>query len=147
MRPFIVVAAMTLASQLASAQTQPTRSSAWATLPTLPAAFPTSALSPCYSSLNATSPCYSGTAFPYYSAIPAEISSNPDHREIFKTTHLDEYDVKRRMRAKGYDEVAELRKDDRGIWRGKTTLADGRAAAVILDLDGNIYSQPIDGSR
>jgi hypothetical protein len=51
------------------------------------------------------------------------------------------------MRAKGYEQVAELRKDDRGIWRGKTTLEDGRPATVILDLDGNIYSQPINGSR
>jgi hypothetical protein len=79
--------------------------------------------------------------------VQGEISSNPENREIFKTTHLDESDVRRRMRAKGYEQVAELHKDDRGIWRGKTTLEDGRPATVILDLDGNIYSQPIDGSQ
>ena len=143
MRTLIAAAAMILVSGLASAQTQPTRPSAWATMPTLPSAFPTSALSPCYSSLNPTSPCYSGTAFLYYSAVPLEPLSTPPPREMLNVGQLSEQEVKLRMKAKGYDEVADLQKDHRGIWRGKTSLKDGRPAKVVLDLDGNIHSELI----
>ena len=73
--------------------------------------------------------------------------SNPDTKKFLNTSELKEQDVKHRMEARGYHEVAELRKDDRGIWQGKTTLKDGRPAKVIFDLDGNIYSKPINGSQ
>jgi hypothetical protein len=143
MRTLIATAAMIFISELASAQTQRTQPSAWATLPTLPSAWATSALSPCYSSLNPTSPCYTGTRFPYYSAIPLEPLSTPPPREMLNVGQLSEQEVKGRMQAKGYDDVADLQKDQRGIWRGKTSLKDGRPAKVVLDLNGNVYSQVI----
>jgi len=46
-----------------------------------------------------------------------------------------------RIESKGYLNVSGLQKDDRGIWRGKATMKEGRSVSVILDLDGNIYSE------
>ena len=137
------------------AQTQPTRPSAYATASTMPSAFATAPLNPCYPSsrdgalvddgrrgyFNPTSPCYSGNAYAYYSAVPVEPSDKPAPKERIDISQFNEQDVRERMKAKGYDKVAELQKDNRGIWRGQATLRDGRSAEVILDLDGNIYSQ------
>jgi hypothetical protein len=101
----------------------------------------TSALSPCYSSTNRTSPCYSGTVYPSYSAIsPVGSSSNPKAEPGSDILNQDQ--AKARIVAKGYSNVSELHKDDRGIWQGKAIMKDGRPVAVILDLEGNIYSKP-----
>jgi hypothetical protein len=54
---------------------------------------------------------------------------------------LNEEQAKVRIEAKGYLKISGLRKDDRGIWRGKATMKDGRPVTVILDLEGNIYSE------
>ena len=142
MRTLIAMAATIFLSGPASAQTQPTQPSAWATLPTLHSAWPTSALSRCYSSLNPTSPCYSGNRFPYYSAVPLEPLTTPIRKEEVDISQLNEQEVKSRMKVKGYEEVAELQKDSRGVWRGQATMKDGKPVKVILDLEGNIYSLP-----
>jgi hypothetical protein len=142
----LLTAALLLAFVAGSAlaQTQPTRSSAYATSATIASANPTSALSPCYSGTNPTSPCYSGTSFPSYSAItPSEsvpYSTNPK-AALQGANNLNEEQAKVRIEAKGYLRISGLRKDDRGIWRGKATMKDGRSVTVILDLEGNIYSE------
>jgi hypothetical protein len=121
------------------AQTQPTRPSAYATAPTWSSAFATSALSPCYASRNPTSPCYSGTAYPSYSAImPSEL---PKKTNSPGANSLNEDQVKLRIEAKGYSNVFGLQKDNHGIWRGEATMKNGKFVAVILDLEGNIYSE------
>ena len=136
----------------AFAQTQPTRPSAFATIPTMPSAFATSALNPCYPSFerrqwrgyfNRTSPCYSGTIFPSYSAVPPfEFSPRPRLQAALQgANHLDEVQAKLRIEAKGYSNVSGLQKDSHGIWRGGARLKDGRLVQVILDLEGNIYSE------
>jgi hypothetical protein len=144
MRNFIVAAVVAASiAAPAIAQTQRTAPSAYPTLPTMPSAFATSALSPCYSSFNPTSPCYSGTAYPYYSATEPTESPYRATRETapLGADSLNEDQAKSRIRAKGYSDVFGLQQDNRGIWRGQATLKDGRSVIVILDLEGNIYSE------
>ena len=129
----------------ALAQTQPTRTSAYATPPTMQSAFPTAALSPCYpySSFNPTSSCYTGTRYPSYSAIePFEFPGPENRTRLPGSASLDEDQAKLLIEAKGYSNVSKLEKDNRGIWRGKATMKDGRSVDVTLDLEGNIYSEP-----
>ena len=150
----ILIAAAIAASIFGPAwpQTQPTRPSAYATAPTQPSAFPTAAINPCYSgpsleqrdrgsSFNPTSPCYTGTEYPSYSAIePFEFPKEPNRQILPGANSLNEDQAKLRIEAKGYSNVSGLQKD-KGIWRGKATLKDGRSVIVVLDLEGNIYSE------
>jgi len=127
-------------------QTQPTRPSAYPTAPTMPSAFATAPINPCIagarSSYNPTSPCYSGTAYPSYSAIePFEFPNATNRQALPGADSLNRDQAKLRIEAKGYLNVSELQKDNHGIWRGKATMKNGRSVAVILDLDGNIYSE------
>jgi len=142
MRILIVAGVVVSMTGPAFAQTQPTRPSAYATAPTPPSAFPTAAINPCYSSFNPTSPCYTGNMYPAYSAIaPADVPSRTDGQNLQGADSLNEDQAKLRIEAKGYSNVSGLQKDNRGIWRGEATMKDGRPVAVILDLEGNIYSQ------
>ncbi len=154
------IAAIVLASTtgLAIAQTQRTPPSAYPTLPTMPSAFATAPLSPCYGrrdfaffgrpygrrygwSYNPTSPCYSGTPYPSYSAFEPREFPTPRKAALPGAANLSEEEAKSRIETKGYLEVSRLEKDARGIWRGKASLRDGRSVDVILDLEGNVYSE------
>ena len=44
-----------------------------------------------------------------------------------------------RIVAKGFKNVSDLRKDDRGVWRGKASQ-DGKAVNVSVDFQGNVVS-------
>ena len=153
----LFVASMTGA---ALAQTQRTPPSTYATLPTWPSAFATAPISPCYgwsyrrsyrwhgprsyrwSSYNPTSPCYSGSPYPSYSAIePLEFPHQRRRAYLPGAANLNESEARRRIEAKGYLEVSGLVQDRRGVWRGRAKLKDGRSVDVILDLEGNIYSE------
>ena len=157
-----VIAAVFVASMTgaALAQTQRTPPSAYATLPTWPSAFATAPLSPCYgwsfrgayrwqgarryrwSSLNPTSPCYSGSPYPSYSAFePLEFPYQGRRSRLPGAASLNESEARARIEAKGYLEVSGPVQDRRGIWRGRAKLKDGRPVDVILDLEGNIYSE------
>jgi hypothetical protein len=144
MRTFLSGAILALAACSALAQTQPTSPSAFATASTFPSAYRTSALNPCYSGINPTSPCYSGTEYPSYSATTLSESfpntTNPRTAEL-GANNLNKDQARSRIEAKGYSKISVLQKDDRGIWRGKATMKDGRPVAVTLDLEGNIYSR------
>jgi hypothetical protein len=143
MRKIIAAAVAASMTGSAFAQTQPTRPSAYATFPTMPSAFLTAALSPCYpySSFNPTSSCYSGTSYPSYSAIePFEFPKMESRKTSPGADSLNEDQVKLRIEEKGYSSVSGLQKDNHGIWRGKASMKDGSPVAVILDLEGNIYS-------
>ena len=142
MRPLAAI--VFLLTTPAFAQTQPTRPSAYATFPTLQSAFPTAALSPCYSnsSFNPTSSCYTGTPYRSYSAIePFEFNNSKNQNSSPGSASLDRDQAKSRIEAKGYLDVSKLEKDPRGIWRGEATLKDGRSVDVVLDLEGNVYSE------
>lgn len=141
----ILIAAAVAASMTgpAFAQTQPTRPSAYATVPTMSSVFATSAINPCSSSFNPASPCYSGTIYPSYSAITPTEPPNRTNREaaLLGSNSLNEDQAKSRIEAKGYSNVSGLQKDNRGIWRCEATMKDGRSVSVIIDLEGNIYSE------
>jgi hypothetical protein len=170
MRTFIVVAVLASMPGFTFAQTQPTRQSAYATVPTIPSAFATAPINPCYSgpsheryfasfrdhprthfyngpghrwsSFNPTSPCYTGTKYPSYSAIEqSEFPNRTSRQALPGADSLNEDQAKLRIETKGYLNVSELQKDNHGIWRGKAIMKNGRSVAVILDLDGNIYSE------
>jgi hypothetical protein len=129
----------------AVAQTQPTRPSAYATFPTF-STFSTAPLSPCYrnSSFNPTSSCYTGTPYAAYSATePFEFAPPTSKRPSLPgALDLSVDQAQLRIETKGYGDVADLRKDDRGIWRGRGTMEDGRRVDITLDLEGNVYSVP-----
>jgi hypothetical protein len=127
------------------AQTQPTQPSAYPTFPTTTSAFPTAPLNPCYaySSFNPTSPCYTGTPYPSYTAIePFAFPRTTNRQAVPGPADLDEDHVRSQIEAKGYKNISGLQKDTHGIWRGRGTTGDGRAVSVVLDLEGNIYSEP-----
>ena len=142
--PAVAIAAAISAS--AFAQTQPTRQSAYATAPTIPSAFATSALNPCYPSrgyFNPASSCYSGTIYPSYSAVaPFEFPKPNPKAKLEGSDSLYQDEAMLRIEAKGYSDISKLEKDNRGIWRGRALLKDGRPVDVTLDLEGNIYSEP-----
>ncbi len=54
---------------------------------------------------------------------------------------LNESEARARIEAKGYLKVSGLMQDRRGVWRGRATMKDGRSVDVILDLEGDIYSE------
>jgi Peptidase propeptide and YPEB domain len=144
MRTLLTTVGLALIACPALAQTQPTSPSAYATSATISSAYATSAISPCYSSTSPTSPCYSGTAYLSYSAISlSDLFPNRTNPQaaLLGANSLNEDQAKSRIEVKGYSSVSELQKDDRGIWRGKATMKDGRSVAVTLDLEGNIFSR------
>lgn len=163
MRSVIAAVIMASTTGLVLAQTQRTPPSAFPTFPTLPSAFATAPLSPCYgwfrrdfaffdhpygvrryrwSYYNPTSPCYSGTPYPSYSAFEPLGVPKPTYRAALPgSASLNEQEAKSRIESKGYVDVSGLEKDKRGIWRGKATMTDGRSVDVVLDLEGNIYSE------
>jgi len=54
---------------------------------------------------------------------------------------LNENEARARIEAKGYLNISGLVQDRRGIWRGEATMNDGRSVDVVVDLEGNIYSE------
>jgi hypothetical protein len=160
MKSAIAAIAITVTSGSVLAQTQRTPPSAFATFPTMPSAFATAPLSPCYgrrsywayrsegtrryrwSSFNPTSPCYSGTPYPYYSAFEPFQTPGPTSRPALPgAASLNENEARARIEAKGYLNISSLVQDRRGIWRGEATMNDGGSVDVVVDLEGNIYSE------
>ena len=151
-RSFLSIAVAALIASPASAQTQPTRPSAYRTIPTMPSAWATGALNPCYPShgnrgplvgyFNPSSPCYSGTNYPSYSAVtPFEFPKGTNWKaETPGSESLNKDQARSLIEGKGYLDVTGLEKDVHGIWRGNATMEDGRPVNVVLDLEGNIYS-------
>jgi hypothetical protein len=141
MRILIVTAVAASITGSAFAQTQRTGPTAYPTIPTISSAHATSAISPCYSPTNPTSPCYFDSMNPSlysYSAMMPIETTNP-LAAVLPASSLNQ--AKLRIKAKGYSNISELQKDSRGIWRGKATMKDGRPVIVILDLEGNVYSE------
>jgi hypothetical protein len=44
------------------------------------------------------------------------------------------------LEAQGFSNVAELRKDDQGIWRGKA-MRNGQSVTVAIDYKGTVQAQ------
>ena len=126
MRAFVVVAAVALAADFALGQTMPTDPSASPTMPTERSATATEAISPSYNAPNGS--------------VPDDEVTDQEAPDL-NVNVPDEARAKSRIEAKGYLSVSGLQKNDRGIWRGHAILKDGRPVTVILDLQGNIYSE------
>jgi hypothetical protein len=48
--------------------------------------------------------------------------------------------AKSRIESHGFASVSDLRKDDKGVWRGKA-MKDGKSVGVSLDFQGNVTAQ------
>jgi hypothetical protein len=152
----VAAAALSLTFDCAFGQTTRTSPSVSSTSKTIPSSSSTSPNSPCSS--NPSSPCYSANAprNPCYSAVaPNEPCSNtitpnsqtssapppPAATTPQATVRAFTQDqAKSQIEAKGYSNVSGLRKDAKGIWRGKA-VKDGLPASVTLDADGNVAAQ------
>jgi hypothetical protein len=155
----IAAAALSLAPGGALAQTTRTNPSASSTVKSIPSSSSTSPNSPCNPS-NPTSPCFSANAprNPCYSAAapnepcsttttptplsppappPAPASPGPlsSSGSAFTTDQ-----AKSQIETAGYSNVSELRRDSKGIWRGKA-VKDGLTVNVALDREGKITAE------
>src|ERR1700675_3635371 len=151
---FAVTAALSLISGSTFGQTTRTNPSAASTSATIPSSSSTSANSPC-SPTNPSSPCYLANAprDPCYNAAapnePCSSTPTPNSRTppaptppaattLEATVRAFTKDqAKSQIEAKGYSNVAGLRKDAEGIWRG-TAEKDGLSTNVTLDVNGNV---------
>jgi hypothetical protein len=149
----VAAAALFLISDSVFGQTTRTGPSASSTTKTIPFSSSTSPNSPC-SPTNPTSPCYSANApqNPCYSAVtpnepcsttttpnsPASPAPPPAATTSLATDRAFTADqAKAQIEAKEYSNVSGLRKDAKGIWRGKA-VKDGLPLNVILDTNGNV---------
>jgi len=149
---FVATVALSLISGHAFGQTTRTAPASASTTKTIPNASSTSPNAPCNPS-NPTSPCYSGNAprNPCYSAAapnePCSTTTTPNSRPSPAPSAVTkpqgtvraftEDQAKSQIEAQGYLDVSGLRKDAKGIWRGKA-LKDGLPVSVILDVKGEV---------
>ena len=146
-------AALLLISDFAFGQTTRTSTSAASTSKNIPSSSATSPNSPC-SPTNPNSPCYSANAprNPCYSAIApdepcsttttANPPSPPPSTQTTTATRapgraFTTDQAKSQIEAEGYSDISGLKKDAKGIWRGKA-VKDGSPVNVTLGTDGNI---------
>ena len=152
----IFIATVTLGStpDCAFGQTTRTNPSAASTTKSIPSSSSTSPNSPC-DSTNPTSPCYSANAprNPCYSAVapnePCSTTTTPNSQTLptppaqaattpFTTERAFTADqAKSKIEAEGYSKLSGLRKDDKGVWRGKA-MKDGLPVSVTLDAEGKV---------
>jgi hypothetical protein len=149
----VATAALSLISDCAFGQTTRTSTSASSTSKNIPSSSATSPNSPC-SPTNPNSPCYSANAprNPCYSAVtPNEpcstttTANSPTSTPATQVTatprapgHAFTTDqAKSQIEAEGYSDISGLKKDAKGIWRGKA-VKDGSPVNVTLGSDGNV---------
>jgi cell wall-associated NlpC family hydrolase len=151
---FVATIALSLISDCAFGQTTRTNPAGSSTSKTIPSSSSTSPNSPC-NPTNPTSPCYSANAprNPCYSATapnqPCSTTTTPNSRTspapspaLAATPQaavraFTQDQAKSQIEAKGYSSVSELRKDAKGIWRGKAEK-DGLPVNVTLDVNGDV---------
>ena len=79
------------------------------------------------------------------STAPAAVSttaapSRTTEAPVAGANSFTEGQARSRIEEKGFGNVTDLKKDDKGIWRGKA-MKGGTAVAVALDYQGNIVNQ------
>jgi hypothetical protein len=87
----------------------------------------------------------SATAAPSTSPAPAAVTttaapSRTTAAPVSGANSFTEGEARRRIEDKGFGQVADLKLDEKGVWRG-TASKDGKSVAVALDYQGNIVSQ------
>jgi hypothetical protein len=153
---FAATALLGLCLDRASGQTTRTNPSSASTSKSIPASSSTSPNSPC-STTNPTSPCYSANApkNPCFSAVapdqpcsttvtPSSQALPPPPKPAAVTRPSSDRaftadQAKSQIEAEGYANISALRKDTRGIWRGKA-VKDGAPVNVTLDAEGKVTS-------
>jgi hypothetical protein len=60
--------------------------------------------------------------------------------ELLFMPRFTESQAKSRIEAGGYSNVTELKKDDKGVWRGKA-MKDGKSLTVSVDFQGNVIAR------
>jgi hypothetical protein len=77
------------------------------------------------------------------STAPAAVSTADNPRTtaapVAGANSYTEGQARARMEEKGFGNVTDLKKDDKGVWRG-TATKDGKSATVALDYQGNVVS-------
>lgn len=82
---------------------------------------------------------YGGQAFAQTSTA-AEPSTQPSDAKklpLEGANSFTEGQARTRIENAGFSQIAELKKDGQGVWRG-TAVKDGKSVAVALDFKGNI---------
>ena len=79
------------------------------------------------------------------SAAPAAVTTTTDpsrtnQAPVAGANSFTEAQARARIQDKGFGEVKDLKRDDKGVWRG-TAMKDGKSVAVALDYQGNIVGQ------
>jgi hypothetical protein len=151
---FLSAISLSLVAVAAVAQTTRTSPSASSTTSSIPSSSSTSANSPC-SRTNPSSPCYSANAprDPCYSALapdqPCSTTVTPNSAATeappavtFTTSPTSDRaftadQAKAQIEAQGYSEVSGLKKDSRGVWRGKA-VKDGSRENMTLHVNGSV---------
>ena len=153
---FVTTAALLLISDCAFGQTTRTGPSASSTTKTIPFSSSTSPNNPC-SPTNPSSPCYSANApgNPCYSAVapnePCSTTTTPNSpispapppaatTSLATDRAFTADQAKAQIEANEYSNVSGLRKDARGIWRGKA-VKDGLIVNVTLDVNGTVTAK------
>jgi len=114
----IVAAGLCIGGMLSVAQAQTTT-----TTPAAPAATAAPSTSPAPAAVTTT-------------AAPSRTTAAP----VSGANSFTEGEARRRIEDKGFGQVADLKLDEKGVWRG-TASKDGKSLAVALDYQGNIVSQ------
>jgi hypothetical protein len=66
--------------------------------------------------------------------------ANNSNTPVAGANSFTESQAKSRIEAGGYSNVTELKKDDKGVWRGKA-MKDGNTVTVSVDFQGNIIAR------
>ncbi|MBA1158994.1 PepSY domain-containing protein [Microvirga mediterraneensis] len=84
-------------------------------------------------------PTNSGASNPAVTHKPADSPQSTGTVEPGSNSFTEEQ-ARSRIEAQGFRNVAELRKDDQGIWRGKAER-DGKSVSVAVDYKGTVQAQ------
>ena len=82
---------------------------------------------------------------PQNSAINSQNSSNRQvNAPVAGANSFTEGEAKSRIEKMGFSNVSDLKKDDKGVWRGRA-MKDGKSVDVSVDYQGNVV-QAAEGS-
>jgi hypothetical protein len=89
-----------------------------------------------------TTPVTQGTGNPSSPAAVTTTSepSRTSEAPVAGANSFTESQARGRIEERGFAQVTDLKKDDKGIWRG-TAMKDGKSVAVALDYQGNVVAQ------
>jgi hypothetical protein len=66
--------------------------------------------------------------------------TNNANQPVAGANSFTEGQAKSRMESSGYSNVSDLKKDDKGVWRGKA-MKDGKSTEISLDFQGNVVTR------